>query len=152
MLFCDLVFSGVCISSYYLISLLICGFYTFQEHWATALQTLDLTLDEVIHIRTVLTKAELEGLPLDGSLKDDVEKGKVCFLCMKTRFGFFSRGCKCELCSRQVCAKCSTKVKKSNPLLGLEITHRLENLYQRVLYCNLKLIIRIGTFICFWKT
>jgi hypothetical protein len=25
----------------------------------------------------VLTKAELEGLPLDGSLKDDVEKGKV---------------------------------------------------------------------------
>ena len=84
----------------------------FQEHWATALQTLDLTLDEVVHIRTVLTKAELEGLPLDGSLKEDVEKSKVCFLCMKTRFGFFSRGCKCELCSRQVCAKCSTKVKK----------------------------------------
>jgi len=82
-----------------------------SEHWATALQTLDLTLDEVIHIRTVLTKAELEGLPLDGSLKDDVEKGKVCFLCMKTRFGFFSRGCKCELCSRQVCAKCSTKMR-----------------------------------------
>ena len=82
----------------------------FQEHWATALQTLDLTLDEVVHIRTVLTKAELEGLPLDGTLKEDVEKAKVCFLCMKTRFGFFSRGCKCELCSRQVCAKCSTKV------------------------------------------
>ena len=82
----------------------------FQEHWATALQTLDLTLDEVIHIRTVLTKAELEVLPLDGTLKEDVEKGKVCFLCMKTRFGFFSRGCKCEMCSRQVCTKCSTKV------------------------------------------
>ena len=86
-------------------------FIFLQEHWATALQTLDLTLDEVVHIRTVLTKAELESLPLDGSLKEDVEKGKVCFLCMKTRFGFFSRGCKCELCSRQVCAKCSTKVK-----------------------------------------
>jgi hypothetical protein len=27
--------------------------------------------------RSVLTKAELEGLPLDGSLKEDVEKGKV---------------------------------------------------------------------------
>ena len=53
------------------------GLYFFQEHWATALQTLDLTLDEVIHIRSVLTKAELEGLPLDGSLKEDVEKGKV---------------------------------------------------------------------------
>ena len=51
--------------------------FKFQEHWATALQTLDLTLEEVIHIRSVLTKAELEGLPLDGSLKEDVEKGKV---------------------------------------------------------------------------
>ena len=81
-----------------------------QEHWATALQTLDLTLDEVIHIRTVLTKAELESLPLDGTMKEDVEKGKICFLCMKSKFGFFNRGMKCELCSRQVCTKCYTKV------------------------------------------
>ena len=48
-----------------------------QEHWATALKTLTLSLDEVVHIRSVLTKAELEGLPLDGDLKDDVAKGKV---------------------------------------------------------------------------
>ena len=74
------------------------------------MQTLDLNLDEIVHIRSVLTKAELEGLPLDGNLKEDVEKGKVCFLCMKTRFGFFNRGCKCELCTRQVCSKCTTKV------------------------------------------
>ena len=51
-----------------------------QEHWATALKTLTLTLDEVVHIRSVLTKAELEGLPLDGDLKDDVAKGKVSSL------------------------------------------------------------------------
>ena len=117
-----------------------------QEHWATALKTLTLTLDEVVHIRSVLTKAELEGLPLDGDLKDDVAKGKVsgvlyccyklncrktrairvsvgdliiaasndsfqiCFLCMKTRFGFFSWGVRCQLCKQQVCSKCSTKV------------------------------------------
>ena len=48
-----------------------------QDGWATALQTLELTLEEVIHIRSVLTKAELENLPLDGNLKEDVEKGKV---------------------------------------------------------------------------
>ena len=88
-------------------------YVSLQEHWATALQTLDLTLDEVIHIRTVLTKAELESLPLDGTTKEDVEKGKICFLCMKTRFGFFNRGIKCELCSRQVCTKCYTKVRSS---------------------------------------
>merc|ERR1719317_7837 len=44
-----------------------------SDRWAEALQTLDLTLDEVIHIRSVLTKAEMESLPLDGSLKEDVE-------------------------------------------------------------------------------
>ena len=48
-----------------------------SEHWATALKTLTLSLDEVVHIRSVLTKAELAGLPLDGDLKDDVSKGKV---------------------------------------------------------------------------
>ena len=52
-------------------------FYDPQEGWAAALQTLELTLDEVVHIRSVLTKAELENLPLEGTLKEDVEKGKV---------------------------------------------------------------------------
>ena len=42
-----------------------------------ALQTLDLSLEEVVHIRSVLTRAELEALPLDGCLKQDVEKRKV---------------------------------------------------------------------------
>ena len=75
------------------------------------MQTLDLTLDEVIHIRSVLTKAEMEGLPLDGTLKEDVERGKICFLCMKTRFGFWSGyGHKCQLCKQKICHKCSTKV------------------------------------------
>ena len=55
--------------------------FTFQEHWTTALKTLDLTLDEVVHIRSVLTKAELEALPLEGELKHDVEKGRVSGRC-----------------------------------------------------------------------
>ena len=42
-----------------------------------ALKTLSLRLDEVAHIRSVLTKAELEGLPIDGNVRSDVEKGKV---------------------------------------------------------------------------
>jgi hypothetical protein len=35
---------------------------------------------------------------------------QVCFLCMKSRFGFFSRGQKCELCKQQICNKCAAKV------------------------------------------
>lgn len=44
---------------------------------ANAMKTLNLRLDEVAHIRSVLTKAELESLPLDGNVRENVEKGKV---------------------------------------------------------------------------
>eukprot|EP00095_Tigriopus_kingsejongensis_P007765 maker-scaffold154_size301342-snap-gene-1.12 protein:Tk07765 transcript:maker-scaffold154_size301342-snap-gene-1.12-mRNA-1 annotation:"protein spire" len=75
------------------------------------LQTLNLRLDEVAHIRSVLTKAELEALPIDGNVRESVEKGKVCFLCMKTRFGLFCRGNKCEMCKQLVCQRCYSKMK-----------------------------------------
>jgi len=81
-----------------------------SPEWQRALQTLNLSLEEVAHIRSVLTKAELEALPLDGSMKENVGKGKVCFLCMKTRFGLFSRGQKCDMCKQIVCSKCHTKM------------------------------------------
>ena len=41
------------------------------------MKTLNLRLDEVAHIRSVLTKAELEALPIDGNVRHDVERGKV---------------------------------------------------------------------------
>lgn len=40
-------------------------------------ETLNLRLDEVAHIRSVLTKAELEALPIDGNVRESVEMGKV---------------------------------------------------------------------------
>jgi hypothetical protein len=50
----------------------------FQSNqWQTAMECLSLNLEEVVHIRNVLTKAELEALPVDCSTKQDVEKGKV---------------------------------------------------------------------------
>lgn len=72
---------------------------------------LSLTLEEIVHIRTVLTKAELEGLPAEGHIKSDVENRKICFLCLKTRFGIFGPwGQRCTLCKRTVCSKCSSKM------------------------------------------
>ncbi|ETN62095.1 spire [Anopheles darlingi] len=72
---------------------------------------LSLTLEEIVHIRSVMTKAELEGLPLDVHIKEDVEKRKVCFLCLRTRFTLFARGILCKLCQRTVCNKCNTKMR-----------------------------------------
>lgn len=111
--------------------------FLVQKQWQQ--ECLSLTLEEIVHIRSVLTKAELESLPVEGRVKEDAEKGKVsgidwlltadceshmiapsyhtlcvaqvCFLCMKTRFGFFGpRGQQCRLCNRTVCSKCHSKV------------------------------------------
>ncbi|XP_071539533.1 protein spire homolog 1 isoform X2 [Panulirus ornatus] len=83
-----------------------------SAHFSSRLDCLALTLEEVVHIRNVLTKADLEALPLDLTIKEDMAKGKICFLCMKTRFGFFGpRGTNCRLCRRTVCKKCVTKMR-----------------------------------------
>ncbi|KAK7080251.1 actin binding [Halocaridina rubra] len=83
-----------------------------SAHFSTRLDCLALTLEEVVHIRNVLTKADLEALPLDLTIKEDMAKGKICFLCMKTRFGFFGpRGMECRLCKRIICKKCATKMR-----------------------------------------
>lgn len=58
---------------------------------------LTLTLQELIHIRSVLTKAEIESLPVEGNFKEDVENRKVnvhimlkncnkCICCLFYRF------------------------------------------------------------------
>uniref|UniRef100_A0A1B6KTP3 Protein spire n=1 Tax=Graphocephala atropunctata TaxID=36148 RepID=A0A1B6KTP3_9HEMI len=79
---------------------------TWQE------ECLSLTLEEIVHIRSVLTKAELESLPVEGHVKEDAEKRKVCFLCMKTRFSIFGPwGQICKLCKRTVCNKCYSKMR-----------------------------------------
>jgi len=77
----------------------------------TGLATINLNLDEVAHIRSVLTRAELEALPLDGTLKTDMEQGLICFICMNTRFGIFRRGQKCQICKQCICSKCFTKMR-----------------------------------------
>lgn len=52
-------------------------FVNLQKNWQQAMECLSLTLEEIVHIRSVLTKAELESLPVEGHVKEDVEKRKV---------------------------------------------------------------------------
>jgi spire-like protein len=76
-----------------------------------SMECLSLTLEEIVHIRSVLTKADHESLAVRPDVYNDVTKEKVCFLCLKTRFSFFGpRGQKCKLCRRLVCDKCSSKM------------------------------------------
>ncbi|XP_032529553.2 protein spire isoform X4 [Danaus plexippus] len=86
-----------------------------HKQWQDAIisdERLSLTLEEIVHIRSVLTKAELEVLPVEGRVKEDVERRRVCFLCLKTRFGIFGPwGQKCKLCKKTVCQKCCSKMR-----------------------------------------
>ncbi|XP_071817477.1 protein spire homolog 1-like isoform X2 [Apostichopus japonicus] len=70
---------------------------------------LSLNVDEVVHIRSVLVKAELENMRINPKLLEAVISEKVCFCCTK-KFSLFGRRCRCRLCSRQVCSLCSTKM------------------------------------------
>ncbi|KAH1013518.1 hypothetical protein HUJ04_002502 [Dendroctonus ponderosae] len=87
---------------------------TSSQSWQDSISLddrLSLTLAEIVHIRTVLTKAEVEALPTEGKVRHDVESRKVCFLCLKTRFGIFGPwGQRCTLCRRTVCSKCYCKM------------------------------------------
>lgn len=86
-----------------------------DTQWQESISVSDrlaLTLEEIVHIRSVMTKAELESLPVGIRIKEDVEKRKVCFLCLRTRFTLFGNwGVQCKLCHRTVCSKCHSKVR-----------------------------------------
>jgi spire-like protein len=86
-----------------------------ENQWKEKLEPnerLSLTLEEIVHIRSVITKAELESLPVGIRIKEDVERRKLCFLCLRTKFGILGpRGVPCKLCQRTVCAKCHTKMR-----------------------------------------
>lgn len=70
---------------------------------------LTLNWEEFAHIRSVQTKALLENLDHVLEIKANVEKRKICFLCLTTRFTTSIHGIECELCNRTVCSKCSFK-------------------------------------------
>lgn len=91
-----------------------CATEVVDKQWQETVNVSDrlaLTLEEIVHIRSVMTKAELEGLPVGVRIKEDVERRKVCFLCLRTRFSIFGQwGVQCKLCHRTVCTKCHSKV------------------------------------------
>ena len=81
----------------------------------------NLSLEEIGHIRSVHAKADIEALPDDGSTKKNVIKGKICFQCVKTKFGLFCRSIKCPLCCQAVCSKCVAKI-SATPSISLPMT------------------------------
>eukprot|EP00057_Strongylocentrotus_purpuratus_P005320 XP_003730699.1 PREDICTED: protein spire homolog 1 isoform X2 [Strongylocentrotus purpuratus] len=74
-----------------------------------SMDCLSLTVKEVIHIRSVLVKAEIENLRVNARLHKDVLQDKVCFSCKK-KFSLFKKRFKCRLCKKLICSVCCVKM------------------------------------------
>ncbi|KAK9526859.1 hypothetical protein VZT92_015536 [Zoarces viviparus] len=92
------------------------------EEFRYPVECLALTVEEVMHIRQVLVKAELEKFQQYKEIYTALKKGKVCFSCRIKRFSLFTWSYTCQFCKRPVCSQCSRKMRlPSKPYSTLPI-------------------------------
>ncbi|KAK5855105.1 hypothetical protein PBY51_005240 [Eleginops maclovinus] len=93
-----------------------------KEEFCYPVECLALTVEEVMHIRQVLVKAELEKFQQYKEIYTALKKGKVCFSCRTKRFSLFTWSYTCQFCKRPVCSQCSKKMRlPSKPYSTLPI-------------------------------
>ncbi|KAG7237808.1 hypothetical protein INR49_031821 [Caranx melampygus] len=93
-----------------------------QEEFCYPVECLALTVEEVMHIRQVLVKAELEKFQQYKEIYTALKKGKLCFSCRTKRFSLFTWSYTCQFCKRPVCSQCSKKMRlPSKPYSTLPI-------------------------------
>uniref|UniRef100_A0A8C2QYH3 KIND domain-containing protein n=1 Tax=Capra hircus TaxID=9925 RepID=A0A8C2QYH3_CAPHI len=93
-----------------------------QEEFCYPVECLALTVEEVMHIRQVLVKAELEKYQQYKDVYTALKKGKLCFCCRTRRFSFFTWSYTCQFCKRPVCSQCCKKMRlPSKPYSTLPI-------------------------------
>ncbi|XP_068590693.1 protein spire homolog 1 isoform X4 [Cebidichthys violaceus] len=92
------------------------------EEFGFPVECLSLTVEEVMHIRQVLVKAELEKFQQYKDIYNAMKKGKLCFCCRSKRFSFFTWSYICQFCKKPVCAQCCKKMRlPSKPYSSLPI-------------------------------
>uniref|UniRef100_UPI003AADDAD0 protein spire homolog 1 isoform X5 n=1 Tax=Centroberyx gerrardi TaxID=166262 RepID=UPI003AADDAD0 len=92
------------------------------EEFCYPVECLALTVEEVMHIRQVLVKAELEKFQQYKDIYNALKKGKVCFSCRTKRFSLFTWSYTCQFCKRPVCSQCCKKMRlPSKPYSTLPI-------------------------------
>ncbi|XP_019112165.1 protein spire homolog 1 isoform X3 [Larimichthys crocea] len=93
-----------------------------QEEFCFPVECLSLTVEEVMHIRQVLVKAELEKFQQYKDIYNAMKKGKLCFCCRTKRFSFFTWSYICQFCKKPVCSQCCKKMRlPSKPYSSLPI-------------------------------
>ncbi|XP_074532976.1 protein spire homolog 2 [Halichoeres trimaculatus] len=82
----------------------------WMEEFSHPVESLALTVDEVINVRRVLVKAEMEKFLQSKELYNNLKRGRIC-CCCRVKFPLFSWPSTCLLCKRSVCSSCSAKMK-----------------------------------------
>ncbi|KAM7040407.1 protein spire homolog 2 [Acridotheres tristis] len=80
-------------------------------------ESLALTVEEMINVRRVLVKAEMEKFLQSKELYSSLRRGKVC-CCCRAKFPLFSWPTSCFFCKRSVCSSCSLKMKMPSKKLA----------------------------------
>ncbi|XP_059365736.1 protein spire homolog 1-like isoform X4 [Carassius carassius] len=94
-----------------------------KEEFCYPVECLTLTVEEVMHIRQVLVKAELEKFQQYKDVYNALKKGKLCFSCRTKKFSLFTWSYTCQFCKRPVCSQCCKKMKlPSKPHASLPIS------------------------------
>uniref|UniRef100_A0A3B5N0V5 Spire-type actin nucleation factor 1a n=1 Tax=Xiphophorus couchianus TaxID=32473 RepID=A0A3B5N0V5_9TELE len=70
------------------------------EEFCYPVECLTLTVEEVMHIRQVLVKAELEKFQQYKDVYNALKKGKLCFACRTKKFSLFTWSYTCQFCKR----------------------------------------------------
>ncbi|XP_073487409.1 protein spire homolog 1 isoform X5 [Aquarana catesbeiana] len=92
------------------------------EEFCYPVECLALTVEEVMHIRQVLVKAELEKYQQYKDVYNALKKGKLCLCCRTKRFSLFTWSYTCQFCKRPVCSQCCKKMRlPSKPYSTLPI-------------------------------
>ncbi|XP_060936598.1 protein spire homolog 1 isoform X2 [Limanda limanda] len=92
------------------------------EEFCFPVECLSLTVEEVMHIRQVLVKAELEKFQQYKEIYIAMKKGKLCFCCRSKRFSLFTWSYICQFCKKPVCSQCCKKMRlPSKPYSSLPI-------------------------------
>ncbi|XP_069757965.1 protein spire homolog 2 isoform X2 [Narcine bancroftii] len=73
-----------------------------MEEFSHPVESLALTVEEIINVRKVLVKAEMEKFMQSKDLYNNLKKGKVC-CCCKVKFPLFSWPSTCLFCKRLRC-------------------------------------------------
>uniref|UniRef100_A0A8C3BSI9 Spire type actin nucleation factor 2 n=1 Tax=Cairina moschata TaxID=8855 RepID=A0A8C3BSI9_CAIMO len=87
------------------------------QEFSHPVESLALTVEEMINVRRVLVKAEMEKFQQSKELYNSLKKGKVC-CCCRTKFPLFSWPSACLFCKRSVCTSCSLKMKMPSKKLA----------------------------------